>query len=75
MSDLQYEFDTTPAHGDTLTIAEHIVWLRMPLPFSLRHINLWLLRDESGWVIVDTGVDTSKKPGRLAANLCDCDVR
>lgn len=27
----------------------------MPLPFALDHINLWLLRDGDGWVIVDTG--------------------
>ena len=32
----------------------------MPLPFSLDHINLWLLRDEidgqAGWTIVDCGI-------------------
>jgi len=27
----------------------------MPLPFQLDHINLWLLRDGKGWVIIDTG--------------------
>jgi glyoxylase-like metal-dependent hydrolase (beta-lactamase superfamily II) len=29
----------------------------MPLPFSLDHINLWLLRDGDEWVIVDSGLD------------------
>lgn len=42
-----------------MPVADGIVWLRMPLPFSLRHINLWLLRDTASWVIVDTGVDTT----------------
>ncbi|MBX3511161.1 MAG: MBL fold metallo-hydrolase [Hyphomonadaceae bacterium] len=28
----------------------------MPLPFALAWINLWLIEDEGGWVIVDTGV-------------------
>jgi glyoxylase-like metal-dependent hydrolase (beta-lactamase superfamily II) len=32
------------------------MWLRMPLPFQLDHINLWLLEDGSGWTVVDTGV-------------------
>jgi glyoxylase-like metal-dependent hydrolase (beta-lactamase superfamily II) len=32
----------------------------MPLPFSLNHINLWLLRDDDKWAIVDTGVGTSE---------------
>ncbi len=40
-----------------------ITWLRMPLPFALNHINLWLLRDDDGWVIVDTGVDTKTSRG------------
>ncbi len=42
---------------------EGITWLRMPLPFALNHINLWLLRDDNGWVIVDTGVDTKTSRG------------
>jgi glyoxylase-like metal-dependent hydrolase (beta-lactamase superfamily II) len=28
----------------------------MPLPFALNHINLWLLDDEQGLTVVDTGV-------------------
>ncbi|MBM4221616.1 MAG: MBL fold metallo-hydrolase, partial [Gammaproteobacteria bacterium] len=36
-------------------------WLRMPLPFALNHINLWLLRDRDedgrdGWAVVDCGI-------------------
>ncbi|MBU2677881.1 MAG: MBL fold metallo-hydrolase [Gammaproteobacteria bacterium] len=58
MSEIEYEFDTRPEQGETMAISDSVVWLRMPLPFSLRHINLWLLRDEASWVIVDTGVDT-----------------
>lgn len=38
-------------------IASGVFWLRMPLPFALDHINLWVLDDGDGWVIVDTGVD------------------
>lgn len=41
-----------------MAIADGVTWLRMPLPISLNHINLWLLRDDDGWVIVDTGIDT-----------------
>ncbi len=38
-----------------MAIAPGIRWLRMPLPFALDHINLWLLEDGAGWTIVDTG--------------------
>ena len=44
-----------PAAGDMTEVAPGVFWLRMPLPFQLDHINLWLLRDGQGWVIVDTG--------------------
>ena len=42
--------------GEAIEVSEGIFWLRMPLPFRLDHINLYLLRDDEGWVIVDTGV-------------------
>ena len=58
MDRIQYEDIARPANGEAVAMADSITWLRMPLPFSLNHINLWLLRDVDGWVIVDTGVDT-----------------
>jgi glyoxylase-like metal-dependent hydrolase (beta-lactamase superfamily II) len=58
MKSIRYELEARPADGETLPIADGVLWLRMPLPFALNHINLWLLRDEGGWVIADTGVDT-----------------
>jgi glyoxylase-like metal-dependent hydrolase (beta-lactamase superfamily II) len=36
-------------------VAPGVYWLRMPLPFELEHINLWLLADGDGWTIVDCG--------------------
>lgn len=65
---LDYPFaDTLPAPGDTFEVAPGVSWLRMPLPFSLDHINLWLLRDEidgqAGWTIVDCGIATDEIRG------------
>jgi glyoxylase-like metal-dependent hydrolase (beta-lactamase superfamily II) len=53
---LEYPFSELPAPGATLQVAPGVHWLRMPLPFQLDHINLWLLEDEGGWTIVDTGI-------------------
>ncbi|MEJ2171636.1 MAG: MBL fold metallo-hydrolase [Woeseiaceae bacterium] len=53
---IEYEFETRPAHGDVNAVVDGIRWLRMPLPMALEHINLWLLDDERGFAIVDTGV-------------------
>jgi glyoxylase-like metal-dependent hydrolase (beta-lactamase superfamily II) len=53
--------DTLPEPGKLLEIAPGVMWLRMPLPFVLDHINLWLLRDaldgREGWTAVDCGID------------------
>ena len=53
--------DTLPATGEVIELAPGVRWLRMPLPFALDHINLWLLRDRAedgreGWAVVDCGV-------------------
>jgi glyoxylase-like metal-dependent hydrolase (beta-lactamase superfamily II) len=67
---LQYAFgDALPATGATLEVVPGVRWLRMPLPFALDHINLWLLRDRDeagreGWAIVDCGI--ANDPTRAA---------
>src|SRR5213593_1215769 len=53
---LEYPFPQLPEPGGTVQVAPGVKWLRMPLPFQLDHINLWLLEDGEGWAIVDTGV-------------------
>jgi glyoxylase-like metal-dependent hydrolase (beta-lactamase superfamily II) len=56
MSALQYPWQETPAPGETIEVAPGVHWLSMPLPFALDHINLWIVQDEGGWTIVDTGI-------------------
>ena len=55
LTPLQFPVAAPPPPGETLAIAPGVHWLRMPLPFALDHINLWLLEDGAGWTIVDTG--------------------
>lgn len=52
---LVYPFPEPPALATTIEVAPGIRWLRMPLPFALDHINLWLIEAHDGWTIVDTG--------------------
>ncbi|MBT0585404.1 MBL fold metallo-hydrolase [Alteromonas oceanisediminis] len=47
-----------PEAGELRRINEHIFWLRMPLPFELDHINLYLLKDGDGYAAIDTGLGT-----------------
>lgn len=64
-SQLRYPLgDALPDTGQALALAPGVAWLRMPLPFALDHINLWLLADRHpdtgapGWSVVDCGVAT-----------------
>lgn len=53
---LKYLFEDVPESGQVREIVPGVLWLRMPLPMALDHINLYLLEDEDGWWIVDTGI-------------------
>ena len=52
---LDYPFESPPASGYR-EVSDGIRWIRLPLPWSLDHINLYLIRDGDGWTLVDTGV-------------------
>lgn len=55
--------ETTPEPGETIEVAPGVHWIRMPLPFVLRAINLWLLEDGDGWTVVDTGIASEETRG------------
>jgi glyoxylase-like metal-dependent hydrolase (beta-lactamase superfamily II) len=63
LTPLQFPIATPPRPGETLAIAPGVRWVRMPLPFALDHINLWLLEDGPAWTIVDTGIATARTKG------------
>lgn len=52
-----------PAKGELIQIAPGIKWLRMPMPYALDHVNVYLVRVGEGWMIVDTGIDSSENRG------------
>jgi len=47
--------DAAPAPGHAREIAPGVLWLRMPLPFALDHVNLWLIEERAGYTLVDCG--------------------
>jgi len=55
---LSYPFDNRPNPGELIEVGPGIYWVRMPLPISLNHINLWMLEEQDGWTLVDTGMAT-----------------
>lgn len=59
---IQYLYEQHPKGAETLEVAPGILWARVPLPFRLNHVNCWLIREEDGWTVVDTG--TANKAAR-----------
>ena len=64
-SQLEYCFqEALPEPGRKLAVAPGVFWVRMPLPFALDHINLWLLRDtldgREGWTVIDSGIASAE---------------
>ena len=53
---LEYPHQQPPPFGTKMELAPGVYWLQMPLPMSLKYINLYLLEDHDGWVVVDTGI-------------------
>ena len=54
---LVYAFENVPGVDERVELAQGVYWLRMPFEFGINHINLWLLEDDEGWTVIDTGFD------------------
>ena len=54
---VEYPYDEPPPEGSARHVAPGIWWIRMPLPFALDHINLYLLEDGDGWTVIDCGLN------------------
>ena len=48
------------ASGHWREVAQGVYWVRLPMPLSLNHINVWLLDDGEGLALVDTGLRTEE---------------
>lgn len=57
-SGLRFPFEAPPAPGDAVEVAPGILWLRLPLPMKLDHVNVYALDEGTSWTIVDAGMDT-----------------
>ena len=50
-----YPFEVPPNEGEAIQVADGVLWMRLPLPMTLDHVNTYALDDGDGWSIVDTG--------------------
>lgn len=52
---LRYPWETPPEPGGWREVAPGVLWLRLPLPMKLDHVNCYALDDGDGWTVIDTG--------------------
>jgi glyoxylase-like metal-dependent hydrolase (beta-lactamase superfamily II) len=57
---LRHPFPAPPPEGEAVEVAPGILWMRLPLPMALDHVNVYALDDGPGWTIVDTGLDSRR---------------
>ena len=57
---LRFPFETPPEAGAAVEVAEGVLWLRLPLPMALDHVNVYALADTDGWTLIDTGMNSRK---------------
>lgn len=55
---LVFPHDQPPAPGTLTQITRGVQWLRLPLPYRLDHVNIYLIADGPGWAVLDTGLGT-----------------
>ncbi len=57
---VRHPFAEPPAEGEATQVAEGVLWMRLPLPMALDHVNVYALDEGAGWTIVDTGFDSGR---------------
>ena len=55
---IRYPWAQPPEPGGTCEVAPGVIWLRLPLPIALDHVNCFALDDGAGWTLVDPGIDS-----------------
>lgn len=59
----------------TSEIAPGIIQVQLPLPFALRSVNCYLLREPDGWTVVDTGLHTADGEAAWRAAFAELGIR
>ena len=60
---MRFPFEEPPLPGEAIEVAPGILWIRLPLPMRLDHVNVYALEDGDGWTIIDTGIFSKKGKG------------
>ena len=57
---MRFPWPEPPASGEAIEVAKGVLWIRLPLPMVLDHVNIYALDEGDSWSIVDTGMHTQR---------------
>lgn len=57
---IRTEPQTPPAEGQAHEIAPGVLWMQMPVPFPPHTVNVYALREDDGWTLIDTGMASDR---------------
>ncbi|NPD17255.1 MBL fold metallo-hydrolase [Xinfangfangia sp. D13-10-4-6] len=60
MTEIRFPFPDPPEPGSATEVAPGILWLRLPLPWALDHVNVYALDEGDGWTLIDTGLHSRR---------------
>ena len=60
---LRYPWPDPPEHGEAIEVAPGVLWMRLPLPMKLDHVNVYALDGGDAWTVIDTGFASKKTKG------------
>jgi glyoxylase-like metal-dependent hydrolase (beta-lactamase superfamily II) len=56
---LQFTYPDPPKPLELIEASAGIFWVRLPLPFRLDHVNVYLIEDGDGFTLIDAGIDNA----------------
>lgn len=60
---MRFPWVEAPEEGQAIEVAEGVLWIRLPLPMALDHVNIYALDEGESWTVVDTGIHSRRSVG------------
>lgn len=57
---IRYPWEIPPAEGEAIQVADGVLWMRLPLPMALDHVNVYALDEGDSWTVIDTGMSSRR---------------
>jgi glyoxylase-like metal-dependent hydrolase (beta-lactamase superfamily II) len=57
---MRHPWSGPPEAGTATEVAPGVLWLRLPLPMVLDHVNIYALGDGESWTLIDTGIHSTR---------------